>query len=83
MQASNASNKFNWTHKNLVYLYQSRLLGYLVVQGICLIILAILFYGLIRWRLQQKFRLQLERSEKETQLWICATENSRAKTTKY
>jgi ligand-binding sensor domain-containing protein len=26
------------------------------------------FYGLIRWRLQQKFRLQLERSEKERQL---------------
>jgi ligand-binding sensor domain-containing protein len=26
------------------------------------------FYGLIRWRMQQKFRLRLERSEKERQL---------------
>ena len=26
------------------------------------------FYGLVRWRLQQKFRLQLERSEKEKQV---------------
>ena len=29
---------------------------------------AVLFYALIRWRMHQKFRLQLERSEKEKQL---------------
>jgi LytS/YehU family sensor histidine kinase len=32
------------------------------------ICLVALFYGLIRWRLHQKFRLQLESSEKEKQL---------------
>ena len=30
--------------------------------------LIVLIYGIVRWRLQQKFRLQLERSEKERQL---------------
>jgi hypothetical protein len=29
---------------------------------------AVIFYGLIRWRLKQKFSLQLERSEKERQM---------------
>ena len=36
-----------------------------VATGICA---AILFYAFIRWRLNQKFRLQLERSEKEKQV---------------
>jgi ligand-binding sensor domain-containing protein len=36
-----------------------------IVAAFCLVAS---FYGLIRWRLKQKFRLQLERSEKEKQL---------------
>ena len=33
-----------------------------------IIFIGVTFYGLIRWRLKQKFRLQLERSEKERQM---------------
>ena len=32
------------------------------------IFIGAIFYGLVRWRLKQKFKLQLERSEKETQM---------------
>ena len=32
------------------------------------LLIVIIFYGIIRWRLHRKFRLQLERSEKEKQL---------------
>ncbi|MEP6597170.1 MAG: histidine kinase, partial [Ginsengibacter sp.] len=33
-----------------------------------IIFIGVIFYGLMRWRLKQKFRLQLERSEKERQM---------------
>ena len=33
-----------------------------------IIFIGVTFYGLIRWRLKEKFRLQLERSEKERQM---------------
>jgi anti-sigma regulatory factor (Ser/Thr protein kinase) len=33
-----------------------------------IIFIGVIFYGLLRWRLKQKFRLQLERSEKERQM---------------
>jgi len=33
-----------------------------------IIFIGVIFYGLIRWRLKQKFRLQLEQSEKERQM---------------
>lgn len=33
-----------------------------------IILIGVIFYGLMRWRLKQKFRLRLERSEKERQM---------------
>ncbi|HET7896598.1 MAG TPA: triple tyrosine motif-containing protein, partial [Flavisolibacter sp.] len=36
--------------------------------ALAILLLVAVFYGTLRWRLQQKFRLQLERSRKEKQL---------------
>ena len=68
MQASNAGNEFIGPVKALVFqinpaywnTWWFRIDNYYVLVG--------LFYSLVRWRLQQKFRLKLERSEKEKQL---------------
>ena len=35
---------------------------------VALLCIIAIIYGLLRWRLQQRFRLKLERSEKEKQL---------------
>jgi ligand-binding sensor domain-containing protein len=35
-----------------------------------IIFIGVIFYGLLRWRMKQKFKMQLERSERETQVAI-------------
>jgi ligand-binding sensor domain-containing protein len=68
MQASNAIDEFNGPEKVLWITIQPPWWGTWWFRGLALLCLAVLFYSLIRWRLHQKFRLQLERSEKEKQL---------------
>jgi len=68
MQASNAVNDFNGPEKILLIHIRPAFWNtwwFRITVGFCTIAL---FYSLIRWRLQQKFHLQLESSEKEKQL---------------
>ena len=68
IQASNAANEFNGPEKILLINISPAFWNtwwFRIVAVIC--VLAII-YGVIRWRMQQRFRLQLERSEKEKQL---------------
>ena len=54
--------------KYLLINISARLLEYMVVQIIALIFLVDIIYTIVRWRLRQKYKLQLERSEKERQI---------------
>jgi ligand-binding sensor domain-containing protein len=68
MQASNAANEFIGPEK-IISMHITPAFWdtwwFRITAAACLIAL---FYGIMRWRIQQKFRLQLERSEKETQV---------------
>ena len=68
MQASNAGNEFNGPEKVLVITIKPPFWETWWFRITAVICTAALFYGVITWRLQQKFRLQLERSEKERQV---------------
>lgn len=68
MQASSALNKFNGPEKTLFINISPAFWDtwwFRIIAGICAVAL---IYGLVRWRLRQKYRLQLERSERERQL---------------
>ena len=68
MQASNSSNEFNSPQKILTFTISPAFWStwwFRIPVGICLVVL---FYGLIRWRLHQKFRRQLDRWENDKQL---------------
>ena len=68
MQASNAANEFVGPEK-IISMHITPAFWdtwwFRTVAASCLIIL---FYGILRWRIQQRFRMQLERSGKETQV---------------
>ncbi|MES1215345.1 MAG: histidine kinase, partial [Bacteroidota bacterium] len=68
MQASNAGNEFNGPIKTLFIRINPALWNTWWFRVMAIILLGFAFYGFIRWRLQQKFRLQLERSENERQI---------------
>jgi len=68
LQASNKGSEFNSPEKILMItispsFWQTR--WFRITAVICI---GALFYGLIRWRTQQRYRLKLERSDKERQL---------------
>jgi len=68
MQASNASNEFNGPGKILFINISPAFWNtwwFRIIAGICAVAL---IYGLIRWRLHQKFYYRLQQSEKEKQL---------------
>ena len=68
MQASNVSNEFNGPAKTLFINISPAFWNtwwFRFIAGICAVALV---YGLIRWRLHQKFNYRLEKSEKEKQL---------------
>jgi LytS/YehU family sensor histidine kinase len=68
MQASNASNEFNGPVKSLFIYISPAFWDTWWFRVLVLLTIGLLFFVLLRWRLQQKFRLQLERSEKDTQI---------------
>ncbi len=68
MQASNAADQFNSPVKILVIQISPAFWNTWWFRTIAAICILAAFYGLIRYRAHQKFRLQLERSEKEKQL---------------
>ena len=68
MQASNAALQFNGPEKDLSIQITPAYWNTWWFRAIAALCIAMIFYLLIRWRVQQKFRLQLERSTKEQQL---------------
>ena len=68
LQASNAGNEFNSPVKTLIIKISSPFWATWWFRITASVFIIALIYGIMRWRLQQKFRLQLERSEKEKQL---------------
>ena len=68
IQASNASNLFNGPEKVLLIDISPAFWNTWWFRTVAIICVLWIFYGIIRWRIKQRFRLQLERSEKETQL---------------
>ena len=68
IQASNAGNEFIGPLKTLVFQISPAFWNTWWFRIIALVFIAAISFGLMRWRLKQKFNLQLERSEKETQL---------------
>jgi ligand-binding sensor domain-containing protein len=67
MQASNASNEFNGPVRSLLIFISPAFWDTWWFRIAAVMAFGFMLYGLIRWRLQQKFRLRLERSEKEIQ----------------
>jgi ligand-binding sensor domain-containing protein len=68
IQASNATNEFNGPEKFLVIKISPAFWNTWWFRIAAITSMATLFYGLIRWRLKQKFQLKLEQSEKEKQI---------------
>ncbi|HZI54546.1 MAG TPA: histidine kinase, partial [Chitinophagaceae bacterium] len=68
MQASNAADDFNGLEKILsIYIRPPFWTTWWFI-GIAVLCVAAIFYGLIRWRLHEKFKRQLLQSEKEKQM---------------
>ena len=68
IQASNAANEFNGPEKILFINISPAFWNTWWFRTMSVIIIIILIYAFMRWRIQQKFRLQLQQSEKERQL---------------
>ena len=68
IQASNATNEFNGPEKFLVINISPAFWNTWWFRIAAITSMATLFYGLIRWRLKQKFQLKLEQSKKEKQI---------------
>ena len=68
LQASNSSNEFNGPVKTLMINISPALWNTWWFRLIALAFLIDLIYTFIRWRFKQKYKLQLERSEKEKQI---------------
>jgi hypothetical protein len=67
IQASNAANNFNGPVKSIIIQIYPPFWNTWWFRSIIVVCFVLLIYGLIRWRLHQKFQQQLERSEKEKQ----------------
>jgi len=67
LQASNASNEFNGPEKILYMNISPAFWNTYWFRIIAVLCTVTLFYGLIRWRLHQKFKSRLHRSDKEKQ----------------
>lgn len=68
MQASNASNEFNGPVKILFINISPAFWDtwwFRIIAGVCAVAL---IYGLMRWKVHQKFRLRLQQAEREKQL---------------
>jgi len=68
MQASNAANDFNGPEKKLLIHIHPPFWKTWWFLTTAIILLAILFYLVMRWRFKQKFKSQLKQSEKEKEL---------------
>jgi len=68
LQASNAANNFNGPVKSIIIQIYPPFWNTWWFRSIIVVCFVLLIYGLIRWRLHQKFQQQLEHSEKEKQL---------------
>ncbi|MES1219303.1 MAG: histidine kinase, partial [Bacteroidota bacterium] len=68
LQSSNAANEFNGPEKVLSIIIHPAFWNTWWFRTLASIFVLGIFYLLIRYRTQQRFRLKLERSEKETQL---------------
>ena len=68
MQAGNAANEFNGPEKTLLINISPAFWNTWWFRLVAVLCIIAIIYGVLRWRLQQRFRLKLERSEKETQL---------------
>ncbi len=81
LQASNAGNEFNSPLKILKINIGAPFWETWWFRIVAVICMVALIYGVMRWRLQQKFRSQLERSEKERQVTKNRTRNAGASCT--
>ena len=68
IQASNASNEFNGPIKSLLIHISPAFWNTWWFRVAAVLLAAGIFYGFIRWRVHQKFILELERTEKEKQM---------------
>ena len=68
MQASNAANEFNGPVKRLLIKITPAFWNTWWFRILAIVSAGGLLYALIRWRLQQKFRMKLERSEREREM---------------
>jgi ligand-binding sensor domain-containing protein len=68
LQASNLSNEFNGPEKRLFIYISPAFWQTWWFRIMVAIFIIILIYAFMRWRIQRRFRLQLEQSEKERQL---------------
>jgi signal transduction histidine kinase len=68
VQSSNAGNEFNSPEKVLVIEISPAFWNTWWFRTIAIVCIGAVFYSLLRWRLHQRFRLQLERAEKDSQL---------------
>ena len=68
MQASNAGKEFNGPEKILSINISPAFWNTWWFRVLALVFLVDIIYAVVRWRLRQKFKLQLERSEKERQI---------------
>ena len=68
MQASNANKEFNGPEKILMISIDLPFWQTWWFRVFALILLVDVIYNIVRWQLRKKFKLQMERSEKETQM---------------
>ncbi len=68
MQASNAGDEFNSPEKILLINISPAFWNTWWFRIVAAIFIIVSIYGFIRWRIQRRFRLQLERSEKEREV---------------
>ena len=68
VQSSNINNEFNSPEKTLMININPPFWNTLWFRIVALLCIIGIIYGVLRWRLQQRFRLKLERSENEKQL---------------
>ena len=68
IQASNSGNNFNGPRKMVIIKVNPAFWNTWVFRALTSVFVISVFYLLIRWRVQQKFRNRLERAEKERQL---------------
>jgi hypothetical protein len=68
MEASNSGNNFNGPEKSLLIIVRPAFWNTWFFRIAAIMIIATIFYLLMRWRLKEKFQMKLQRSEKEKQV---------------